>query len=195
MDKILSGSEGNISLFQNPFSPADCQSFFTSIKNQSPWRQEQLTLFGRKVLTPRLSSWHGDAAYTYSRTTMIPAPWTPTLMEIKDRVEQISDARFNSVLLNLYRDGRDSMSWHSDDEPELGNNPVIASLSLGASRRFRLRHKKDKSRTIGIDLNDGALLLMAGSTQHHWQHAVPKTAKPVGPRINLTFRWTNPAEK
>jgi len=192
VEKILSGDDGNIYLHHDAFTPSECASFMGRLGSETPWRQEHLTLFGRKVLTPRLSSWHGDVAYTYSGLTMEPAPWTQTLTQIRTRAKQISKAKFNSVLLNLYRDGKDSMSWHSDDEVELGKNPVIASLSLGATRRFRLRHRQDKTRTIGLDLKNGSLLVMAGSTQHHWQHAVPKTAKPIGPRINLTFRWTNP---
>jgi len=192
VEEILSGHDGDILLHRDVFTPIECSVIFDVLNAESPWRQEHLTLFGRRVLTPRLSSWHGEAVYTYSGLTMEPAPWTPTLVKIKDRAENISTARFNSVLLNLYRHGRDSMSWHSDDEPELGKNPVIASISLGATRRFRLRHKQDKSRTLGLDLENGSLLLMSGTTQHHWQHAVPKTAKPVGPRINLTFRWTHP---
>jgi alkylated DNA repair dioxygenase AlkB len=138
---------------------------------------------------PRLSAWYGDAGavYTYSGLRLEPLPWTPVLLEIKQATERLSGTRFNSVLLNLYRDGQDSMGWHSDDEPELGPEPVIASVSLGALRRFVFQHKKRRWR-IALDLEPGSVLLMAGATQHHWRHALPKTRRPVAPRINLTFR-------
>jgi alkylated DNA repair dioxygenase AlkB len=135
-----------------------------------------------------LTAWHGDASYTYSGLRLEPQPFTPLQREIKTAVEAASGHRFNSVLLNYYRDGADSMGMHSDDEAELGPNPAIASVSFGASRTFILRHKRTKQ-TIKVDLTSGSLLLMAGPTQHHWQHGINKSARPLGPRVNLTFRY------
>lgn len=156
------------------------------------WQQREIQLFGRKVKEPRLTAWHGDSgtAYTYSGITLKPLPWGKRLAELKQQVEATTGTRFNSVLLNLYRHGQDSMGWHSDDEPELGRNPVIASLSLGETRPFHLRHRFDASlEKVKLSLGSGSLLLMAGPTQHYWQHQVPKTQRPIGSRLNLTFRW------
>ena len=157
------------------------------------WRQDAIRLFGRTVPQPRLTAWHGDPAahYRYSGLTLTPQPWTPPLLALRQQVEAATGARFNSVLLNLYRSGQDSMGWHADDEPELGAAPVIASLSLGATRRFRLR-PRDPARTphapVSLDLPAGSLLVMRGPTQRHWLHALPKTARSLAPRLNLTFR-------
>ncbi len=186
----LIDEDGQVFLYRNFLGADQPLRLFYTLFSSCPWHQDELMLFGRKVLTPRLSSWHGDVPYTYSGLTMTPQAWTPPLLEIKTRAENHARAKFNSVLLNLYRDGRDSMGWHSDDEQELGLNPVIASISLGEPRRFRLRHKKNRDRSVSVDLPDGSLLLMSGPTQHYWQHAVPKTRRKIGPRINLTFRWT-----
>ena len=154
------------------------------------WQHEEVLIFGQRRPVPRLVAWHGDpgASYTYSGTPHQPLPWTPALELVRERVLSLTGCAFNSVLLNLYRDGRDGMGWHSDDEPELGRDPVIASVSLGAPRRFCLRHRRRKDQRLDVSLGHGSLLLMAGATQHHWVHAVPKTAVPVGPRVNLTFR-------
>jgi alkylated DNA repair dioxygenase AlkB len=160
------------------------------------WEQRAIRLYGREVAQPRLTAWYGDAdaSYAYSGLRWEPRPWTATLAELRRRVEAACGCRFNSVLLNLYRDGRDSMGWHADDEPELGTAPIIASLSLGATRRFRLRPRAGVAAgALGLDLPAGSLLLMRPPTQQHWQHALPKTARPVGPRLNLTFRWVDAA--
>ena len=157
------------------------------------WETHRIRLFGREVDAPRLSCWIGDpgAAYTYSRTRFEPRPWPAALQAIRERLEATTGGRFDSVLANLYRDGRDSMGWHSDDEPELGPRPLIASLSLGAERRFLLK-PRDRAlrglRAFALALPPGSLLLMAGDTQRHYLHALPATARPVGPRLNLTFR-------
>lgn len=151
------------------------------------WQQESLLVYGKVHLAPRLSSWVGDQRYSYSNMTMQPSPWTPLLLELKQQIELFTGHSFNSVLLNFYRDGQDSNGWHSDDEPELGRNPVIASLSLGAPRDFDLRYKPDHSVKHRLTLENGSLLLMKGATQHCWQHHIPKRAKADG-RINLTFR-------
>jgi len=151
------------------------------------WRQETVTVFGKRHLQPRLTAWYGDRRYTYSGLTLDPQPWTPLLAQVKAAVEAASGHRFNSVLLNFYRDGRDSMGMHSDDEPELGVNPVIASVSLGEERTFILRHKRT-GETRKFALPSGSLLVMAGPTQHHWLHGINKSARKMGPRLNLTFR-------
>ena len=156
------------------------------------WEQHRLRLFGREHLTPRLCAWHGDAdaRYGYSGQTLEPLPWTAPLAYLRQRLEAACGCAFNSVLANLYRDGADSMGWHSDDEASLGPLPVIASLSLGATRHFVLRHRyRRELQTLSLPLEHGALLVMAADTQRHWHHAVPKTRHPVGPRINLTFRY------
>lgn len=162
----------------------------TDLTQTIDWRQDWITIYGRSLPQPRLTAWYADPgkSYTYSGITMVPATWTSLLLELKAAVATVSGVEFNSVLLNLYRDGQDSMGWHSDDEAELGSNPVIASLSLGGTRRFMLRHRQQKSVKHQIELTSGSLLLMQGSTQHYWQHQIPKTKRPVAPRINLTFR-------
>lgn len=162
------------------------QSFLT-LKNELDWQQEEIKMFGKKVLQPRLQAWHGDKPYTYSGLSMQPHSWTPTLLELKAACEAVAKHAFNSVLVNLYRNGQDSMGWHQDNETELGTNPVIASLTLGESRRFVLRHLSTKEK-YEVELGHGSLLVMAGETQHYWQHSVPKTTKNKEERINLTFR-------
>jgi alkylated DNA repair dioxygenase AlkB len=154
---------------------------------ETAWRAETVTVFGKRHLQPRLTAWHGDMPYTYSGLTLEPLPWTPLLLEIRQAVEAASGAQFNSVLLNLYRDGRDSMGMHSDDEPELGPDPVIASVSFGEERAFILRHKASRE-THKLALASGSLLVMRGPTQRCWQHGINKSARPMGPRLNLTFR-------
>lgn len=144
-------------------------------------------LFGREVLQPRLACWYGDHAYSYSGIRLEPRAWTDRLRCLRERCSVDSGVEFNSCLVNLYRDGRDSMGWHADDEPELGREPVIASLSLGDTRVFRMRHKETKT-VVEIPLEHGSLLVMSGLMQQCWVHEIPKTKKPVGQRINLTFR-------
>ncbi|PWF55532.1 alpha-ketoglutarate-dependent dioxygenase AlkB family protein [Massilia glaciei] len=155
---------------------------------ETAWRAESITLWGRQHLQPRLSAWHGAARYRYSGLLLEPLPFTELLQEIREAVEGACGRRFNSVLLNYYRDQRDSMGMHSDDEAELGPAPAIASLSFGATRTFILQHKRSK-RTVKHDLSDGSLLLMAGSTQVNWRHGINKSRRPIGPRLNLTFRY------
>jgi alkylated DNA repair dioxygenase AlkB len=155
--------------------------------DETAWRAETVTVYGKRHLQPRLTAWHGDRGYTYSGLTLVPQPWTPLLLEIRAAVEAASDQHFNSVLLNYYRDGRDSMGMHSDDEPELGPQPVIASVSFGEERQFILRHKASRE-TLKMPLASGSLLVMRGPTQHFWQHGINKSARAMGPRVNLTFR-------
>lgn len=158
---------------------------------QTPWRQEKIRIRGKEHWQPRLVSWYGDpgAVYSYSGITLHPHEWTDTLLQIKHDVEASIQHRFNSVLLNLYRNESDSIGWHSDDEAELGESPVIASLSFGATRIFKLKHKTGNTqKPISIELTDGSLLIMAGSTQKYWLHGIEKTRKSKDRRINLTFR-------
>ena len=148
-------------------------------------------MFGQLRRIPRLQAWYGDngCRYRYSNLLLEPLPWTPLLLDIKALAEQQAGCAFNAVMLNCYRDGQDSMGWHSDDEPELGLNPVIASISLGACRRFSLKHRSRTQLTpVYLEPAHGSLIIMSGALQHHWQHAVPKTRKPLGERVNLTFR-------
>lgn len=182
--------DGKLRLCPHLFSPEEREKFFTQLKADVNWQQEEIKLYGRKIPLPRLTAWFGDEGktYMYSGITVEPEPWTPTLLEIKTRIEEVSERKFNSVLLNYYRNERDSVSWHSDDEPELGKDPIIGSVSFGDVRTFQLKHKTDKSLKISKDLPDGSYLEMAGSTQHHWLHQIPKRTRKIGPRINLTFR-------
>jgi len=154
---------------------------------ETDWRGETVVVYGKRHLQPRLSAWHGDAAYTYSGLRLQPAPFTPLLDSLRQAVEAATGHSFNSVLLNLYRNERDSMGMHSDDEPELGPQPVIASLSLGAARTFILKHKYNK-KTVRLELTDGSLLLMRGETQKYWLHGINKVTRALQSRVNLTFR-------
>lgn len=185
----IAATDADIRLFDPFFDKQKACQLFTEIYNSTPWQQDSIRLYGRDIAIPRLQAWYGDSycSYSYSGIVLQPLEWTPLLLEIRQSVEQTLETTFNSVLINLYRDGQDSNGWHADNEPELGGNPVIASLSLGAVRRFRLRNNAGRQ-TIGLDLNAGSLLVMAGATQHCWQHCIPKTVRQVGPRINLTFR-------
>jgi alkylated DNA repair dioxygenase AlkB len=167
--------------------PYSNEDVFARLLAETPWRAETVLVFGKRHLQPRLSAWYGDASYTYSGLRLAPLPWTPLLGEIRAAVEAACGQRFNSVLLNRYRNGQDSMGMHSDDEPELGPEPVIASLSYGTTRTFILRHKRNKD-TIRLPLTDGGLLLMAGTLQQNWLHGINKSARPLGERLNLTFR-------
>lgn len=182
--------DGELRLFPHLFLSEESNAYFSKLKENINWQQEEIKLYGRTIPLPRLTAWFGDEGktYMYSGITVEPEPWTPTLLEIKNRIEEVSNVTFNSVLLNYYRNERDSVSWHSDDEPELGKNPIIGSVSFGDVRTFQLKHKTDKSLTISRDLPDGSYLEMAGSTQHHWLHQIPKRTRKIGPRINLTFR-------
>ena len=172
------------------FKSVDSERMFRSIMDETPWEARHIILFGKEVPQPRLACWYGDLAYSYSGITLDPRPMTPTLLEIKQRCEEATSTQFNSVLVNLYRDGQDSMGLHADDEPELGSEPVIASVSFGAERNFRLRHRLTKE-LQQVSLASGSLLVMSGLSQACWMHDIPKTKKFVEPRINLTFRYIN----
>jgi alkylated DNA repair dioxygenase AlkB len=172
------------------FIPApEASEYFRRLREAVEWHGEEIRIRGRSVPVPRLVAWYGDpgAVYRYSGVVHEPSPWILVLAELRQRIEAFTGCWFNSVLCNLYRDGKDSMGWHADDEPELGNQPFIASLSFGAERRFRIRHREHRH-TLDILLQDGDLLLMKGELQRHWWHCVPKTVRPCDERINLTFR-------
>ncbi|MEM1403552.1 MAG: alpha-ketoglutarate-dependent dioxygenase AlkB [Pseudomonadota bacterium] len=184
--------DGELELFRSPDLGTDYKALFETLEAQIAWREESIRLYGKTYVQPRLLAWYGDpeAQYSYSGRRYDPLPWISPLADMKDRIETLSGARYNSVLANLYRNERDSMGLHADDEPELGAEPVIASLSLGEERVFRMKHRHRKEvKPVRIPLTSGSLLLMRGKTQQYWKHEVPKQRVACGPRINLTFRW------
>ncbi|GAP43548.1 alkylated DNA repair dioxygenase AlkB [Lentimicrobium saccharophilum] len=174
--------------------PSDCAHYIGKLKDEISWKQESIRIFGKSYLTPRLTAWYGDAGavYSYSGLKLSPEPWSPALVQLRDMIIAVTGSRFNSVLLNWYRDGNDSMGWHADDEKELGVNPVIASLSLGQERDFRFRRKDNHRDTFNVKLANGSLLVMGGEIQHFWQHALHRSARHLSERINLTFRLIRP---
>lgn len=188
--KYLSMPDADVVFYHNFFNQMESDEFFQILFKEIKWRQDKMKIYGREVELPRKTAWYGDKdkSYTFSGIHLDPEPWTPTLLQVKERIEKIAEVRFDSVLLNLYRDGKDGISWHTDAESELGNNPVIGSASFGGARRFMFKHKHNKDLKAEVELTHGSLLLMAGTTQHFWQHQIPKTSKKVNPRINLTFR-------
>ena len=184
-------AQGDVRYIDNFFAPDSAEKLLQKLTSTLAWKHESILMFGKRIPQPRLTAWYGDpgAAYSYSGIKLSPAPWTETLKTIKDEIEQACQFHFNSALVNLYRDGRDSMGWHQDDEKELGKNPTIASLSLGARRVFRFRHNDRSYAPLSIELGSGSLLLMRGKTQHIWAHSIPKTTKILPPRLNITFRY------
>lgn len=172
-----------------PFPSVD-QDIFKFLLAETKWLHEEVTVYGKRYLQPRLTAWYGDPgrSYSYSGTRMYPLPWTNLLLSLRRELEQFTDARFNSVLLNLYRDHNDRMGFHSDNEPSLGKEPAIASLSYGATRTLVFKHKKCDIPRVKVALTSGSLLLMRGPTQGNWAHGIDREARPCGPRINLTFR-------
>jgi len=187
--KNLAPFDGELNLIKQFYRSPESDQLFATLETGLAWQEEAIFIYGKWVKVPRLMCWYGDpgAYYQYSGVNHQPRPWTKELQSVRAKIEQQCQCIFNSVLANLYRDGRDSMGCHADDEKELGPNPVIASLSLGDERLFKLHHKKRKQ-TLDITLGHGDLLVMAGTLQHHWVHSVPKTKKIKTPRINLTFR-------
>jgi len=184
----LPGAE--LALWPHWLSTGEADALLAKLMAGIDFEQHRLRLFGRSVDAPRLSCWIGDphAVYRYSGTRFSPHPWTPALARLRERVEAACGARFDSVLANLYRDGDDTMGWHSDDEPELGPAPVIASVSLGAPRRFRLRGRDAAAAKLDLELTHGSLLRMAGDTQRNYRHALPRSRRVHDARLNLTFR-------
>lgn len=182
--------DAEIIYYPNFFDVEQSDLLFQELLLKIPWQQDDIKVFGKVHAQPRLTALFGNEgkSYSYSNIKMQPHSWSPLLQNLKLKVEALSTHEFTTVLLNLYRDGKDSNGWHADNEKELGVNPVIASLSFGDERYFHLQHNTDKSQKIKILLEHGSLLVMKGTTQHFWKHHIPKTAKPIGSRINLTFR-------
>jgi len=183
---------GSAVLHEGVFDADESRGLLSELMSDVPWGLWSIRMFGREVPEPRLSAWIGDpgTAYRYSGRTREPSPWVPVLESIRGRCEEITGARFNAVLANLYRDGRDSMGWHSDDEPENGTDPTIASVSFGARRRFDFRHRVTDERAEAW-LDSGSVLVMSGPCQTHWHHRIAKSARVTEPRVNLTFRLVN----
>ena len=182
--------DGEVYFVPDLFNPEQSTNYFNALMEKADWQQKQVEMYGKKLNVPRLTAWYGPSnkPYIYSGIKNEPTPWLPELLEIKKKVDEATGLCFTSVLLNLYRDGKDSVAWHRDNEHVLGKNPVIASVNFGATRLFKLRHFEDKKLVKNFNLTPGSFLLMASETQHKWEHAVPKTAQKIGPRINLTFR-------
>lgn len=194
-DDLLLLPNAELELQAQWLEAATADRWLTELVAQIAWQQPQVQLYGRQLPVPRLVAWYGDAEarYRYSGLTHQPLPWTPLLAQIRAQVVAAVGQPLNGVLLNYYRDGQDSMGWHSDDEAELGANPLIASLNLGGTRRFDLRRKGQGRIEYSLPLQHGSLLVMRGPTQHHWQHQVAKTRSPCAPRLNLTFRLIKPS--
>lgn len=182
--------DGEALLYEKFFIAEESDIFLQCLQSEIQWRQEPITIYGRSVLQPRLTALYGDTGkpLRYSGIAMQPFKWTESLLQIKKKIEPLVGKIFTTALLNQYRDGQDSMGWHRDNEKELGPNPVIASVSFGATRKFQFRHYTQKSVKKSVQLSHGSLLIMRGACQHHWQHSISKTKLPLGPRINLTFR-------
>ncbi len=181
--------DGTVNYFGTILSVSDTIRYYETLLHQIPWKNDEAVIFGKHIVTARKVAWYGDAnfSYTYSGTTKQALAWTPELAALKVIVEKLTGTVFNSCLLNLYHNGDEGMAWHSDDEKSLGKDSTIASVSFGAEREFRLKHKRGEEK-ISVLLESGSLLVMKGSTQSHWLHCIPKSKKIKTPRINLTFR-------
>ncbi|WMX13900.1 alpha-ketoglutarate-dependent dioxygenase AlkB [Aureispira sp. CCB-E] len=190
---ILSQSD-NILYYNNFLSTVEAQVLYQKLLHNLDWQQYPIRMFGKTIWQPRLIAWYGDKGiqYTYSQTTLTAEGWDNDLKQLREKLQHELQLNFNSVLANLYRDGQDSMGWHSDDEKELGTQPTIASISLGTARKFQLRQKEDHKIKTTVLLEPGSLLLMQGDSQHKWQHQIAKTKRITTPRINLTFRKIQP---
>lgn len=183
--------DADVTLYENFFSPEESNELYERLTENIHWQQDYIQFYGKSIAVPRLSAWYGDLrfSYTYSGILMKPRPWNDDLLFIKERMDKEVGVHFSSCLLNLYRTGKDSVNWHQDNERELGRNPIIGSVSFGATRPFQLKHvDKEKPNKTVIPLSHGSFLLMKGTTQHYWKHQIPKTALQVAPRINLTYR-------
>jgi alkylated DNA repair dioxygenase AlkB len=188
---MILSQDGTVSYHPQFLSQEQADEYLSILGQEIAWRSDTIQLFGKTFLQPRLLAWYGEpeAIYTYSKRQQIPLPWTASLLALRQKLEDFTQCRFNSVLLNRYRNGQDSMGWHADNEPELGPQPCIASLSLGCARLIQFRHKVHKNLKTQVCLEHGSLLLMRGQTQSHWQHQIPKSKRIENERINLTFRW------
>lgn len=187
--QVLPMRDANVTYIQDFLSNKEAQEYFSVLSSSLAWRQDDIKIYGKEVKIPRLHAWYGDqtSSYSYSGITLQPQRWTSALAMLKRRCEAECQTRFNSVLANLYRDQQDSMGWHSDNEDELGAQPIIASLSLGETRDFDFKHIHTKEK-IRLALPSGSLLIMAGDTQQFWLHGIAKRSRALAPRINLTFR-------
>jgi len=179
-----------IILYRSVFDLSDSNLYFETLLAEVPWEQESIQMFGKMTPLPRLTAWYGDpkTTYTYSSLKNEPLPWSEILLEVRQHIIELTDNTFNSVLLNLYRNGSDSVAWHADDEKELGVNPTIASVSFGQTRKFAFKKKSGGGEILSIDLNHGDVLIMRGETQQNYLHQIPRSAKKMKPRINMTFR-------
>jgi alkylated DNA repair dioxygenase AlkB len=188
--QVLDLPDAEIIYYPQLFDKEQADNIYTELLKEIAWQQDNITVYGKTHPQPRLTALYGNDGkpYSYSNITMQPKPWNSLLQKIKYYIEASTECQFTTVLLNQYRDGKDSNGWHADNEKELGTNPIIASLSLGAERVFQLKHNTISEAKKNIILEHGSLLLMKGSTQHFWKHQIPKTTKPIGNRINLTFR-------
>jgi alkylated DNA repair dioxygenase AlkB len=193
----LAMADAEVIYYPQFFDPSQSQIFMRKLLqlSEQDWQQHQIKMFGKIIPEPHLSAFYGDCPYRYSGITRQPLPWHQTLLTIKQAIEILVTVKFNVVLLNFYRDGYDSMGWHSDDEKDI-ESPIIASVSLGATRKFSFRRKDNHEVKVSLDLADGDVLIMAGETQKFWQHQIPKTATKIAsqtlPRINLTYRRNLP---
>ncbi len=183
--------DGQVFYYPNFFETSIEQNIIQSLTENVAWKQEQIRMFGKMLDMPRLTAWYGeeDKVYQYSGLQNIPLPWTDQMLQLKNKIENKTETAYNAALFNYYRNGNDSMGWHSDNEKELGQNPTIASVSFGATRTFQFKHRTEKTPNISIELEHNSLLFMTKETQHHWLHQIPKTKKNVAARINITFRW------
>jgi len=187
--EVLEAPDAELWIDRDFLAPADAARWMVRLRDGLPWRQEEIRMYGKVHPVPRLSCWLGEDGHTYrySGIEHHPEPWG-VAAPLLEKLQASTGGRFNSALANLYRSGADSVGWHADDERELGPRPVIASLSLGGTRRFIMRHRASRQK-LEISLTAGSLLWMGGETQRHWEHTIPRTKRPVEPRINLTFRW------
>ena len=187
---VLDLPDAEIIYYPQLFDKEQADTIYYELLKEIAWQQDNITVYGKTHPQPRLTALYGNDGkpYSYSNITMQPKPWNSLLQKIKYYIEASTECQFTTVLLNQYRDGKDSNGWHADNEKELGTNPIIASLSLGAERVFQLKHNTISEAKKNIILEHGSLLLMKGSTQQFWKHQIPKTTKPIGNRINLTFR-------
>lgn len=182
--------DANIIYHPNFINLTESNVVFETLLKETPWQHDEIVVYGKKHLQPRLTALYGNeqTSLSYSNIKMLPNHWTPLLLDLKLKVETVCQKKFNVVLLNYYRNHNDGNGWHADNEKELGKNPVVASLSFGTNRIFQLKHNEDKTLKRNLTLEHGSLLIMKGTTQEFWKHQIPKSSKTIGPRINLTFR-------
>ncbi|SEQ80540.1 Alkylated DNA repair dioxygenase AlkB [Hyunsoonleella jejuensis] len=186
----LNLEDADVTYYPNFFDKTEADKYFKNLFDEIPWQQDDIKVFGKTYNQPRLTAFFGEnnQPYSYSNITMLPKPFEGHILEIKNTIEGALNTSFTSCLANLYRNGKDSNGWHADNEKELGENPIIASITLGEERVFHFKHKYDKNLKKKLVLKHGSLLLMQGTTQEYWLHQIPKTSRKISPRINLTFR-------